>query len=74
MPMLGGGRKLFFWNKLFLNCFIKIEDDKYCIALLYHFSTIQQLNATHKRPSPLGPVRRKTPDTQKIISPDYFSS
>ena len=38
MPMLGGGRKLFFWNKLFLNCFIKIEDDKYCIALLYRWS------------------------------------
>lgn len=38
MPMLGGGRRLFFWSKLFLNCFIKVEKGKYCIALLYRQS------------------------------------
>ena len=38
MPMLGGERRLFFWSRLFLNCFIKTENDKYCIALLYRWS------------------------------------
>tara|TARA_R110000823_G_scaffold35379_2_gene97754 strand:+ start:496 stop:1239 length:744 start_codon:yes stop_codon:yes gene_type:complete len=38
MPMLGGGRRLFFWTRLFLNCFIKTEENKYCIALLYRQS------------------------------------
>jgi len=38
MPMLGGNRHLYFWNSLFLNCFIATEEDKDCIALLYRFS------------------------------------
>ena len=38
MPMLGGTRRLFFWSRLFLNCFIKTEEDGYCIALLYRWS------------------------------------
>lgn len=38
MPMLGGTRRLFFWSKLFLNCFIKTEEDGYCVALLYRWS------------------------------------
>ena len=38
MPMLGGSRKLFFWTRLFLNCFIKIEEEGYCISLLYRQS------------------------------------
>lgn len=38
MPMLGGARRLFFWTRLFLNCFIKTEEEKLCIALLYRQS------------------------------------
>ena len=38
MPMLGGGRRLFFWTRLFLNCFIKTKEEDYCIALLYRWS------------------------------------
>ena len=38
LPMLGGERKLFFWNKLFMNAFVGIEDKKDCIVLLYKFS------------------------------------
>tara|TARA_R110000765_G_C18841082_1_gene597971 strand:- start:162 stop:920 length:759 start_codon:yes stop_codon:yes gene_type:complete len=39
MPMLGGHRDLYFWNKLFINCFIETEEDKDCIALLYRWSS-----------------------------------
>ena len=38
MPMLSGNRKLFFWNKLFVNCFIKTDEYDNCIALLYRWS------------------------------------
>ena len=38
LPMLGGERRLFFWNKLFMNAFVGIEDKKNCIVLLYKFS------------------------------------
>lgn len=38
MPMLGGSRRLFFWTRLFLNCFIKTYDESYQIALLYRWS------------------------------------
>tara|TARA_R110000823_G_scaffold209188_1_gene339430 strand:+ start:115 stop:879 length:765 start_codon:yes stop_codon:yes gene_type:complete len=38
LPMLGGERRLFFWNKLFMNAFVGIEDKKDCIVLLYKFS------------------------------------
>ena len=38
VPMLGGERRLFLWNKLFMNAFVGIEDTKDCIALLYKFS------------------------------------
>jgi len=38
VPMLGGERRLFFWNKLFMNAFIGVEDKKDCIVLLYKFS------------------------------------
>ena len=38
LPMLGGERRLFFWNKLFMNAFTGIEDKKNCIVLLYKFS------------------------------------
>ena len=39
MPMLGGHRDLYFWNKLFINCFIATEEDDDCIALLYRWSS-----------------------------------
>tara|TARA_Y100001963_G_C6730204_1_gene423485 strand:+ start:483 stop:1241 length:759 start_codon:yes stop_codon:yes gene_type:complete len=38
MPMLGGNRNLFFWNKLFTNCFLETPEEKNCIALLYRWS------------------------------------
>ena len=39
LPMLGGRRNLYFWNSLFLNCFIKTDEDEDCIALLYRWSS-----------------------------------
>ena len=39
MPMLGGNKELYFWNKLFVNCFIATEEDEDCIALLYRWSS-----------------------------------
>lgn len=38
LPMFGGTRNLFMWNQLFMNCFLKIDDGKPCIQLLYRFS------------------------------------
>jgi hypothetical protein len=38
LPMLGGERRLFFWNTLLMNTFVGIEDKKDCIILLYKFS------------------------------------
>ena len=39
MPMLPGTRKLYFWNKFFLNCFVATEEDNNCIAILFRFSS-----------------------------------
>ena len=39
MPMLTGNRNLFFWNRLFVNCFISTGEDENCIALLYRWSS-----------------------------------
>ena len=39
MPMLSGNKDLYFWNRLFVNCFIATEEDKDCIALLYRWSS-----------------------------------
>tara|TARA_R110000744_G_scaffold28831_1_gene69157 strand:- start:44 stop:802 length:759 start_codon:yes stop_codon:yes gene_type:complete len=39
MPMLSGTRELYFWNKLFVNAFIKTPEDDDCIALLYRWSS-----------------------------------
>ena len=39
MPMLSGNRDLYFWNRLFINCFIATDNHDNCIALLYRFST-----------------------------------
>ena len=38
LPMLGGNRNLFLWNKLLLNTFIATHENDRCIALLYRFS------------------------------------
>lgn len=37
-PFLGGNRKLFLWDKYFVNAFIKTDDDSDVICLLYRFS------------------------------------
>ena len=39
MPMLPGTKKLYFWNNLFLNCFLGTPEDEDCIALLFRFSS-----------------------------------
>jgi hypothetical protein len=39
MPMLSGNKSLYFWDRLFVNCFIATEEDKNCIALLYRWSS-----------------------------------
>ena len=39
MPMLSGNKDLYFWNRLFINCFIATEEDENCIALLYRWSS-----------------------------------
>ena len=39
MPMLPGNKQLYFWNKLFVNCFIATEEDDECLALLYRWSS-----------------------------------
>ena len=38
LPFLGGNRKLFMWDSLFVNAFIATEEEANCIALLYRFS------------------------------------
>lgn len=38
LPMLGGTRKLFMFDSLFVNAFININDYKNCICLVYRFS------------------------------------
>ena len=38
-PMLSGNKDLYFWNNLFVNAFIKTEEDNDCIALLYRWSS-----------------------------------
>ena len=38
LPMLGGERKLYFYDNLLINCFIGLPDHEGCIALLYRWS------------------------------------
>lgn len=38
LPMLGGTRRLFMYDKLFVNAFINVEQYERCIGLLYRFS------------------------------------
>ena len=35
LPMLGGNKKLFFYNSLLLNCYIGTTEDKNCIVAVY---------------------------------------
>ena len=37
-PMLGGTKEDFFWDRLFMNCFISTDVDHYCIAVLFRWS------------------------------------
>ena len=39
MPMIGGDRSLYFWESLFVNCHLYLEDDVYHMALVYRFSS-----------------------------------
>jgi hypothetical protein len=39
MPMIGGDRSLFFWETLFVNCHLYLENDVYHMALVYRFSS-----------------------------------
>ena len=39
LPLFRGNRNLYFWNRLFLNCFISTEKRDKCIALLYRWSS-----------------------------------
>ena len=39
LPLFGGNRNLYFWNRLFLNCFIATEKRNKCISLLYRWSS-----------------------------------
>ena len=38
LPMLGGTRRLFMYDKLFMNAFINVDQYEKCIGLLYRFS------------------------------------
>lgn len=38
LPFLGGNRKLYMWDSLFVNAFIETPEHKDCIALLFRFS------------------------------------
>jgi|TARA_B110000908_G_scaffold28984_1_gene34066 hypothetical protein len=39
MPMIGGDRSLYFWESLFVNCHLYIEEDVYHMALVYRYSS-----------------------------------
>ena len=39
MPFMGGNRRLFMWNRLFVNAFVGTDEDEDCIALLYRYSS-----------------------------------
>ena len=39
LPMLGGNKNLFFWDRLFVNAFLETPEEKNCIALLYRWSS-----------------------------------
>ena len=39
MPMIGGDRSLFFWESLFVNCHLYLENNVYHMALVYRYSS-----------------------------------
>jgi len=67
-PMLGGKRSDFFWDRLFMNCFIATDNDSHCIALLYRWSGDPMFIKFEKTLSEF-PNFRKTydPDTQTVM-------
>tara|TARA_B110000003_G_C16519443_1_gene484382 strand:+ start:96 stop:851 length:756 start_codon:yes stop_codon:yes gene_type:complete len=67
-PILGGTRSNFFWDRLFMNCFIATEKDSHCIALLYRWSGDPMFIQFEKTLSEF-PNFRKTydPDTQTVM-------
>jgi len=67
-PMLGGSRSSFFWDRLFMNCFIATDNDSHCIALLYRWSGDPMFIQFEKTLSEF-PNFRKTydPDTQTVM-------
>ena len=38
MPLFKGNKNMYFWNRLFVNCFIATDTNDKCIALLYRWS------------------------------------
>lgn len=67
LPMLGGNRRLYFWNKLFLNCFIATEEDKDCIALLYRWSSAPIFLKFEKALSKFKSFRRRYDPTPNCV-------
>lgn len=67
-PMLGGKKSNFFWDRLFMNCFIATDKDTTCIALLYRWSGDPMFIQFEKTLSEF-PNFRKTydPDTQTVM-------
>ena len=67
-PMLPGTRIDFFWDRLFMNCFIATEQESYCIALLYRWSGDPKFIAFEKTLSEFPNFRRTSdPDTQTVM-------
>ena len=67
-PMLGGTRSNFFWDRLFMNCFIATEKDSHCIALLYRWSGDPAFIQFEKTLSEFPNFRRTyDPDTQTVM-------
>lgn len=67
-PMLGGKKSNFFWDRLFMNCFIATDKATTCIALLYRWSGDPMFIQFEKTLSEF-PNFRKTydPDTQTVM-------
>lgn len=67
-PMLGGNKSNFFWDRLFMNCFIATEKDSHCIALLYRWSADPMFIQFEKTLSEFPNFRRTyDPDTQTVM-------
>ena len=67
-PMLQGKRAGFFWDRLFMNCFIATDTDTHCIALLYRWSGDPMFIQFEKTLSEFPNFRRTyDPDTQTVM-------